>query len=1060
MNIVRLALHRPYTFLVLGIAILLLGLSAILRTPTDIFPNINIPVVTVVWYYDGLNNNETEKRITTYSEFSISFFVNDIRTIESQTIPGLVVEKIYFQPDVNVDLAMSQVVSATNSIRAFLPPGAQPPIIMQYSASTVPVLQLALSSDRLSESELYDYGVYRIRQQLAPIPGTMLPPPYGGRIRQVMVDIDPAALAAKGITPLDVSNAINAQNLSLPMGDVKFGDKDYDVRINSLADAVSILDDVPIKKVNGALIRIKDVAEVRDGYAIQQNIVRSEGRRSVLLSILKAGNASTLDVVDRVKNDVLPVSRAAAPPGMKIEELFDQSIFVRSAITGVAVEATIAALLTSAMILLFLSSWRSTLIVAVSIPLSILSSIAILSAIGETLNIMTLGGLALAVGILVDDATVTIENIHRLRQLGEKLPEATLHGAAGIALPTLVSTLAISAVFVSVEFLVGPSKFLFTPMALAVVFAMLASYILSRTLVPIMAGLLLSGEHHSDEAHDDGRQPSIFTRFSRGFEARFERLRDNYSVTLEKLIESNWKVPVAAVAVLAIGAVLYTQIGRDFFPAVDAGEFKLHVRAPSGTRIETTEHIFENVENVIRRVIPDSERELLIDDIGVPFRYALPFDDGTTVGGNDGQILVSLKEGHKPTAAYIKKLRDVLAREFPDMIFYFQPGDIVTQILNFGLPAPIDVRVVGYDKGNNLRIVQAMLDEIKHVVAWRTRICTRSSDAPELTVAIDRQRAQDLGLDMQSVADNVMVSVASSNTVTPNFWVDPNTGIQYPVAVQVPQYKLASLSDVSGTLVGTRGGSVAGTVPTLLGNVAAFGRDAAQTVTSHSNIQPTFDIYANVEGRDLGRIATDIDAIVAKYRAQLSPGNQIVVEGQIESMQSAFVHMGIGLLVAAVVVYLLMAVNFQSFVDPFVVVLGLPGAMVGIMFMLFATGTSLSVPSLMGAIMSVGVASANSILLVTFAKEQRAFGLSASDAAVMAGRTRLRPIMMTALAMIVGMIPMALGLGDGGEQNAPLGRAVIGGLMFGTVATLFLVPWLYSRLRKREGRLMEDFANV
>jgi multidrug efflux pump subunit AcrB len=1060
MNVVRFALHRPYTFLVLGIAIVLLGLSAILRTPTDIFPNINIPVVTVVWYYDGLNNNETEKRITTYSEFSISFFVNDIRTIESQTIPGLVVEKIYFQPDVNVDLAMSQVVSATNSIRAFLPPGAQPPIIMQYSASTVPVLQLALSSDRLSESELYDYGVYRIRQQLAPIPGTMLPPPYGGRIRQVMVDIDPAALSAKGITPLDVSNAINVQNLSLPMGDVKFGNKDYDVRVNSLADAVAILNEVPIKKVNGALIRIKDVAQVRDGYAIQQNIVRSEGRRSVLLSILKSGNASTLNVVDQVKNDVLPVSRAAAPPGMKIEELFDQSVFVRSAITGVAIEATIAALLTSAMILLFLASWRSTLIVAVSIPLSIFSSIAILSAIGETLNIMTLGGLALAVGILVDDATVTIENIHRLRQEGETLPKATLDGAAGIALPTLVSTLAISAVFVSVEFLVGPSKFLFTPMALAVVFAMLASYVLSRTLVPILAGLLLSSERHGDRDAESDRKPSIFARFARAFEAAFERLRDSYSATLEKLIESNWKVPTAAVAVLMIGAVLFTLIGRDFFPAIDAGEFKLHVRAPSGTRIETTEHIFENVENVIRGVIPDAERDLIIDDIGVPFRYALPFDDGTTVAGNDGQILVSLKAGHKPTAAYIKRLRDVLAEQFPDVTFYFQPGDIVTQILNFGLPAPIDVRVVGYDKANNMRIVKAMLDDMKHVVGVADAHLHQIVDAPELTVAIDRQRAQDLGLDMQDVAQNVMVALASSNTVTPNFWVDPNTGIQYPVAVQVPQQKLASLSDVSGTLVGTRGTASAGTIPTLLGNVANFHRDAAQTVTSHSNIQPTFDVYANVEGRDLGRISSDIDRIVAKYRAQLQPGNQIVVEGQIESMHSAFVHMGIGLLVAAVVVYLLMAVNFQSFVDPFVVVLGLPGAMVGIMFMLFATGTSLSVPSLMGAIMSVGVASANSILLVTFAKEQRAFGLSARDAAILAGRTRLRPIMMTALAMIVGMVPMALGLGDGGEQNAPLGRAVIGGLMFGTIATLFLVPWLYSRLRKHERRLMQDFANV
>ncbi len=597
-------------------------------------------------------------------------------------------------------------------------------------------------------------------------------------------------------------------------------------------------------------------------------------------------------------------------------------------------------------------------------------------------------------------------------------------------------------------------------MALAVVFAMLASYILSRTLVPVLAALLLAGERHGEAGVDGSHRASIFTRFSRSFEAGFERLRDGYSVTLEKLIESSWKVPAVALTVLAIGGVLFSLVGRDFFPSVDAGEFKLHVRAPSGTRIETTEHIFEDVENTIRRVIPDSERELIIDDIGVPFRYALPFDDGTTVAGNDGQILVSLKEGHKPTAAYIKRLRDALARQFPDVTFYFQPGDIVTQILNFGLPAPIDVRVVGYDKDNNLRIVKAMLDEVKHVVGVADAHLHQIVDAPELTVAIDRQRAQDLGLDMQSVAQNVMVALASSNTVTPNFWVDPNTGIQYPVAVQVPQYKLASLSDVAGTLVGTRGASAAGTVPTLLNNVAGFGRDAAQTVTSHSNIQPTFDIYANVEGRDLGRIAAEIDRIVAKYRTELHPGNEIVVEGQIDSMRSAFVQMGIGLLVAAVVVYLLMAVNFQSFVDPFVVVLGLPGAMVGILFMLFATGTSLSVPSLMGAIMSVGVASANSILLVTFAKEQRAFGLSARDAAVMAGRTRLRPIMMTALAMIVGMIPMALGLGDGGEQNAPLGRAVIGGLMFGTVATLFLVPWLYSRLRKREGRLLEDFAHV
>ncbi|MBS0251278.1 MAG: efflux RND transporter permease subunit, partial [Proteobacteria bacterium] len=852
--------------------------------------------------------------------------------------------------------------------------------------------------------------------------------------------------------------AINVQNLSLPMGSVKLGDKNYTVRINSLADAVNILNDVPIKKVNGAIIRIKDVGQVRDGYAIQQNIVRSEGRRSVLMSVLKSGNASTLNVVDRVKNDVLPVSRATAPPGMKIEELFDQSVFVRSAITGVAAEALIAALLTSAMILLFLASWRSMLIVAVSIPLSILSSIAILSAIGETLNIMTLGGLALAVGILVDNATITIENIHRLRQEGKELPEATLHGAAGIALPALISTLAISAVFVSVEFLVGPSKFLFTPMALAVVFAILASYVLSLTLVPILAALLLSGEKHGHTSEEHGR--SIFARFARGFEAAFENMRDSYSAALERLIDSSWKIPAASLAILAMGAGLFLLVGQDFFPSVDAGAFKLHVRAASGTRIETTERIFEQVENVIRSVIPESERELIIDDIGVPYRYALPFDDGTTVAGNDGRILVSLKEGHKPTATYVTQLRDVLAEKFPDVTFYFQPGDIVTQILNFGLPAPISVRVVGYDKDNNLKIVKDLLEEIKRVVGVADAHLHQIVDAPELTVALDRQRAQDLGLDMEGVAQNVMVALASSNTVAPNFWVDPGSGIQYSVAVQVPQYKLSSLNDVKNTLVSTQEATSGGAVPILLSSVASFGREAAQTVASHSNIQPTFDIYANVEGRDLGRIAADIDHIVAKYRAQLQPGNHIVVEGQIESMRLTFIHMGIGLIVAAIVVYLLMAINFQSFIDPFVVVLGLPGAMVGILFMLFATGTSLSVPSLMGAIMGVGVASANSILLVTFAKEQRIVGLSARDAAIMAGRTRLRPIIMTAIAMIVGMIPMALGLGDGGEQNAPLGRAVIGGLMFGTIATLFLVPWLYSRLRKREGRLMEEFAHV
>lgn len=1060
MGFVRFALTRPYTFFVGAILILLLGTAAALKTPTDVFPNIDIPVVTVVWDYQGLSGEETEQRLTTYSEFSISFFVDNIRNIESSTIPGNVVEKVYFQPGVNLDLAMAQIISATNSIRAFMPPGVQPPIIMQFSASTVPILQLALSSDTLNQSQLYDYGVYRVRQQLAPIQGVTLPSPYGGKIRQIMIDINQQSLVALGLTPADVTNAINAQTLTLPAGEVKLGHWQYETRFNAMPSTVARLNEIPIRRIGNAIVKIKDVATVRDGAAVQRNIARVEGRRAALLTIFKQGSASTLDVIDRIRDEALPVTRASAPKGMRIQEFFDQSVFVRGAIFGVVTEACIAACLTAAMILLFLGSWRSTLIVAVSIPLSILASIAVLSATGQTLNIMTLGGLALAVGILVDDATVTIENIHRLHDEGQSVAYATLHGAAGIALPTLVSTLAICCVFVSVEFLVGPPKFLFTPLALAVVFAMLASYAISRTLVPILAGILLEGEERARKRAK--LRQGVFSRFVAGFDHAFARMRDGYASLLEDLLASSWKVPAAAVAVIAIAAFIFPRVGSDFFPSVDAGTFQLHIRAPSGKRIESTEQIFDRVEATIREVVPAAELDLVLDNFGIPFRYNLPFDDGSTVGKFDGSILVSLKGAHAPTASYVSRLRDVLMKRFPELIVYAQPADIVSRIVNFGLPAPIDVQVQGYDKKTNLKVALAMLADMRRIPGLADAHLHQIIDQPRLYVDVDRDRAQDLGITIQDVANNVGTSLVSGLTVSPNYWTDPASGIIYPITVQSPEYRIASMNDLRNLLVG--GGrqlaSGAPGAPTLLSNVARISRTSSQSVITHSNVQPTFDLYASPEGRDLGGIASDIRRVVAKYQGQLGPGNQITIRGQIESMDSAFARIGLGLAAAAVLVYLLMVVNFQSWMDPLVVALGLPGAFCGICLMLFVTGTPYSVPSLMGAILSVGVASANSILLVTFARDQRLEGATAVEAAVLAGRTRLRPILMTALAMLVGMLPMSLALGEGGEQNAPLGRAVIGGLLLATAATLFLVPWLYTRLRRNVAAPSTKYTDV
>jgi multidrug efflux pump subunit AcrB len=1044
MGLVRFALRFPHTFYVLAALILFLGFGAIRSMPTDIFPEIRIPVVTVIWQYTGLTTPEMEQRVTTYSQYSISSNVNGIKNMEAQTLNGLSIQKIYFQPDVNLDLAIAQIVSATNSIRALMPPGIEPPIVVQFNASSVPVLQLSLNSDSLNEQQLYDYGIYRIRQQLAPVPGVTLPTPAGGKYRQIMVDIDPDKLLSRGLTPLDIVNAVNTQNLTLPSGTAKIGDTQYTVRTNATPASIDDLNKMPVKFANGATILLKDVAQVRDGSLVQQNIVREDGRRSVLLSVIKNGNASTLAVVNGVKK-VLEVTRAAAPAGMKINALFDQSIFVTNSVTGVLREGAIAAGLTALMILIFLGSWRSTLVVMISIPLAILTSLTMLYFLGETLNTMTLGGLALAVGILVDDSTVTIENTHRLwTEEGMPLSEATLHGAAEIAVPTLVSTLAISCVFTSVVFLDGPAKYLFTPLGLAVVFAMLASYGLSRTLTPITIGLLLRGERR----HADNETPAgVFGRMSAAFERSFDRLRDGYSKLLTTLLRRRAIVPVVAVLILGLGAAMFTLAGRDFFPLIDGGQIQLHVRAPAGTRIESTEAIFQAVEDKIREVIPEQDRSLIIDNIGLPARaYNLAFADGSTIGINDGVIQIALKEGHKPTADYIKKLREVLPAAFPENVFYFQAADMVTQILNFGLPAQIDVRTMGYDK-NNLSVAKELRQRLAAIPGIVDAHLQQEVDGPAFYTEIDRTRAAQLGLNASTIATNINVSLSSSVQVSPNFWTDLTSGIPYYLAVQTPEYKVNSLNALGNTPVSTSLAVSGQTVPGMLSNVATFKRDTVATNSNQSNIQPVFDVYASVQGRDLGSVAADINKVTRELQKKLQPGNSIQVIGQIQSMNDSFRNLGIGLLFAAVFVYLLMVVNYQTFGDPFVVILALPATLCGIVTMLFITGTTLNVPSLMGAIMAVGVASANSILLVTFAREQQLKGHSAFESALSAGRTRIRPVLMTAAAMIVGMIPMAIG-GPGEEQNAALARAVIGGLLFATPTTLLIVPYLFAMLRK------------
>lgn len=1043
MGIVRFALKYPHTFYVAVLLILFLGINAIRTMRTDIFPEINIPVVTVIWQYSGLSTPEMEQRVSTYSQYSIIGNVTGIRNIEAQTLNGISVQRVYFQPDVNLDLAIAQIVAGTNSVRALMPPGIQAPIVVQYNASSIPVLQISLSSDELSEQQLFDYGMYNLRQRLAPVPGVTMPAPAGGKYRQIMVDLDPDKLLARGLTPMDVVTAVNAQSLTLPAGTAKVGDTQFVVRTNAMAPSLNDLNNIPIKVAGGATIFLKDVAQVRDGFQVQQNVVRSEGRRSVLLSIIKNGNASTLDVVRGVKA-ALGVARKAAPKGLSIHEMFDQSVFVANSVAGVVREGLIAAVLTAIMILLFLGSWQSTLVVMVSIPLSILSSLVILNVLGQTINTMTLGGLALAIGVLVDDSTVTIENTHRLRtEEWMPAPAATLHGAAGIAVPTLVSTLAISCVFTSLVFLEGPAKFLFTPLGLAVVFAMLASYGLSRTLTPILIGLLSRTERRKEDT-----PRGWFARFHEAFNINFERMRAHYRELLTHLLTRRVLLPVLVGFILMLGGLLYLFVGRDFFPLIDGGQIQLHVRAPAGTRIEKTEAIFQAVEDKIREVIPEKDRALIVDNIGLPARvYNLAFADGTVTGPNDGLILVSLKEDHAPSARYIRTLREVLPADFPGVTFYFQAADMVTQILNFGIPAQIDVRTVGFDRTNNLTVAKELRRRIVAIPGIVDAHIQQELNNPELFVDIDRARAAQFGLTANAIAGNLNVSLNSSVQVSPNFWADPVSGIPYYLAVQTPEFRVSSINDLGNTPVATAASPAGDPVPGLLSNVATISRHVLPTNANQTNVQPVYEVFANVQGRDLGSVARDIDRIVKELSPRLKPGNSIQVTGQIESMNGAFANIGVGLLFAAVFVYLLMVVNYQNFGVPLVVILALPMTFCGILFALFVTHTSLSVPSLMGALMAIGVASANSILLATFAHEKQQEGLPAFEAAILAGHTRIRPVLMTAAAMIVGMIPMAIG-GPGEEQNAALARAVIGGLLFATPTTLFVVPYLFAVLRK------------
>ena len=1041
MWIVRLALSRPYTFVVLSLLLFLLGPVVMLRTPVDIFPEIDIPVVSVVWNYAGLSPEQLSDRIVLPFERNLTTTVNDIEHTESQTLNGVSVVKIFFRPTVNISQAVAQVTAISQTQLRQYPQGTTPPLVIQYSASSVPVLQLGLSGEGLSEQQLYDFGTNFIRTQLSTVQGASMPFPYGGKQRQVQVDINTQQLQAYGLSASDVVSAVGSQNIILPAGDVKMGHIDYQIETNSAPDSIAALNNLPIKTVNGATVYIHDVGNVRDGFPPQTNIVRVDGQRAALMTIQKTGNSSTLDIISNVRAQ-LPAISAQLPAALKIQPISDQSVFVRAAISGVVREALIAACLTAAMILIFLGSWRSTVIIAVSIPLSVICSLLMLAALGETINIMTLGGLALAVGILVDDATVEIENINRNLEEGKAVEHAILDGAAQIAVPAFVSTLSICIVFVPMFFLGGVARYLFVPLAEAVVFAMLASYFLSRTIVPTMAKYLLKGHEHD-------REEQARARFQILFEHYFEKLRNWYHGILNLCLEHR-VVFLLGIVAFWVGSIvlLYPWLGQDFFPSVDGGQFKLHVRAQTGTRIEDTARLCDQIESVIRQEIPEAELGAVIDNIGIPYSgLNLSYSNSAPVGTADADILVSLREKHRPTAEYTHALRDTLTAQFPGTEFYYLPTDMVSQILNFGLPAQIDVQVVGQQVAQNRVVAEHILQQISHIAGTTDLRVQQPFNLPKWTINVDRTRAQQVGYTQAAIAQDVLTSLSGSFQTAPTFYLNPQNHVSYNIAVQTPQYNVKSLQELQNFPIATNGSTQQ---PQILGNLASITRGAEQGTVSHYNARPIIDVYGAVEGTDLASVASRIEQIVENSKAKLPRGTEIFVRGQIQTMHSSFVGLVVGLLFSIVLVYALIVVNFQSWLDPFIIIAALPGALAGIVWLLFLTGTHISVPALTGSIMCVGVATANSILVVSFAKEQMELGLNATEAALSAGFTRFRPVIMTALAMMIGMVPMALGLGDGGEQNAPLGRAVIGGLLLATFGTLTFVPVFFSLMHRKD----------
>jgi multidrug efflux pump subunit AcrB len=1067
--IVELALNRRYTFIVVALLIFIIGPLSVMRTPTDIFPNIDIPVLSIVWSFNGFSAEDMAHRVTSPVERALTTDVDNIEHIESQSLNGVAVIKVFFHPGADINRAIAEAAANSSSLLRNLPPGILPPLILSYNASTVPILQLALTSKTLPEQELYDYGNNFIRTQLATVQGAAVPLPFGGKVRQIMVDIDSRALQARGLSPLDVVNAVNAQNLILPGGTAKIGTLEYNVNLNGSTPTVEALNDLPVSTSGGKVIYVRDVAHVRDGYAPQTNIVRTNGNRSALLQIEKSGNASTLAIIAQVKA-MLPQIAAGLPKALGIQPVSDQSVFVSSAVSGVVREALIAAALTGLMILLFLANWRATLIIAVTIPLSILTSLIALSALGQTINIMTLGGLALAVGILVDDGTVAIENISHHLEAGTEKREAILLASAQIAVPTLVSTLSICIVFIPMFLLSGVARYLFVPLGEAVVFAMLASYFFSRTLIPTLAMYLLRSA--AQDSADAGKPLGPFMRFQRRFERGFEKFRDFYRGRLERGLARPRVLVLGFLGACLGTAMLVPFLGQDFFPTSDTGEIRLHLRAKTGTRIEETARITDNVEARIRSLIPKAELGSILDNIGLPVSgINLTYDSASPIGNADADVLVTLNAKHRPTAQYVQTLRTALNADFPGVSFGFLPADIISQILNFGLPSPIDIQIVGADVNGNRAAATKLVARLRRVQGLVDLRIQQPDDAPAINIDVDRTEAMKAGFQQRQIGQNLLIALSGSSQTSPNFWLNPKNGVSYPLMTMTPQYTVDSMDALrniplagtsagagvaagAGTAAGASPGSPGAAQSQILGSLGTLDRGSQEAVISHYNVQPVIDIFGSVQGRDLGGVAREITGLVDQARGSLPAGSSIVVRGQVQTMQSSFTGLLTGLGFAVLLVYLLMVINFQSWLDPLVIISGLPAALVGIVWMLFVTGTTVSVPALTGTIMCIGIATANSILVVSFARETLAQGTEPLQAALDAGLGRFRPVLMTALAMVIGMLPMALGLGDGGEQNAPLGRAVIGGLMFGTMSTLLFVPVVFSAvhgwLKRRE----------